>query len=189
MNQARTSDPNVVVFCGGRGSASIIRELLGRPRVRFSLLVNAYDDGLSTGALRDFISGMLGPSDFRKNLSYLLDLYSAQQYALQQLLEYRIPEGSDRSIGTRLEHFARTGETGDLPEPMASLLADLDKPNRERISEFLREFFDYAKGKQSEFNYSDCSFGNLIFAGAYLKTGNFNAATRELAQICTRRPS
>ncbi len=146
--------------------------------------MNAYDDGLSTGALRDFISGMLGPSDFRKNLSYLLDLYSAQQHALQQLLEYRIPEDSNRSVSVKLEHFSRTGRLGELPEPMATLLADLDKPNRERISRFLCEFFDYAKGKQSEFNYSDCSFGNLIFAGAYLKTGNFNAATRELAQIC-----
>ncbi len=183
MIQARSSDPNIVLFCGGRGSATITRELLGRPRVGFSLLVNAYDDGLSTGTLRDFISGMLGPSDFRKNLSYLLDLYSAQQYALQQLLEYRIPEGTDQSFGTKLEHFARTGQTGGLPEPLAKLLFDLDKPNCARISGFLREFFDYAQGKQAEFDYSDCSFGNLIFAGAYLKSGNFNVATRELARI------
>ena len=62
----------IVLFCGGRGSATIIRALLRQSDVELTLLVNAYDDGLSTGALRNFIPGMLGPSDFRKNLSYLL---------------------------------------------------------------------------------------------------------------------
>ena len=52
------------------------------------MLVNAYDDGLSTGTLRNFIPGMLGPSDFRKNLSYLFDDYS--QAALKSLMEYRL---------------------------------------------------------------------------------------------------
>ena len=59
----------IVLFCGGRGSATIIRALLRQSDVELTLLVNAYDDGLSTGALRNFIPGMLGPSDFRKNLS------------------------------------------------------------------------------------------------------------------------
>ena len=81
----------VAVFCGGRGSATIIREFLRWPNVQLTLLVNAYDDGLSTGALRKFIPGMLGPSDFRKNLSYLLDLYSDEQYALKTLIELRLP--------------------------------------------------------------------------------------------------
>src|SRR6267142_6561459 len=85
-------DPiRVCLFCGGRGGASMIRELLRHPQIELSLLVNAYDDGLSTGALRNFIPGMLGPSDFRKNLSYLLDLYSDHQYALRNLIELRLP--------------------------------------------------------------------------------------------------
>src|SRR6202000_3479131 len=81
----------IVLFCGGRGSATIIRALLRRPDVDLTLIVNAFDDGLSTGELRDFIPGMLGPSDFRKNLSYLLDLHSNQQYALTRFLEFRLP--------------------------------------------------------------------------------------------------
>ena len=71
---ARAGMIKVVLFCGGRGSASIIRSLIQLPSVDLSLLINAYDDGLSTGDLRAFIPGMLGPSDFRKNLSYLIDL-------------------------------------------------------------------------------------------------------------------
>jgi 2-phospho-L-lactate transferase/gluconeogenesis factor (CofD/UPF0052 family) len=177
-------DPNVVLFCGGRGSASIIRELLSRPRIRLSLLVNAYDDGLSTGALRDLVQGMLGPSDFRKNLSYLLDLYSAQQYALQQMLEYRLPKDADDSVGASIKEYVRTGVPKDLPPPLGAALADLDGPMRKQIVQFLRVFFEYVEGKGDTFHYADCSFGNLIFAGAYLKMGSFNAAYRELAKIC-----
>ena len=184
MKIRRPTDPNVVLFCGGRGSASIIRELIVRPRIRLSLLVNAYDDGLSTGALRDFITGMLGPSDFRKNLSYLLDLYSAQQYALQQLLEYRLPTSFDQAIGDELHRFARTRRLEGLPASLRSMLSELDRPVLVTIAQFLLEFLDYAEAKDGHFDYADCSFGNLIFAGAYLKTGGFNAATRELARLC-----
>src|SRR5215216_3402212 len=85
----------ISLFCGGRGSAALIRELIRRPEVKLNLLINAYDDGLSTGEIRGFIPGMLGPSDFRKNLSYLLDLHSNEQYALTSFLEYRLPIFAD----------------------------------------------------------------------------------------------
>jgi 2-phospho-L-lactate transferase/gluconeogenesis factor (CofD/UPF0052 family) len=84
----------IVLFCGGRGSATIIRALLRQTDIDLTLLVNAYDDGLSTGALRNFIPGMLGPSDFRKNLSYLLGNYSNAQYAR------RSGHTRDRKAGT-----------------------------------------------------------------------------------------
>jgi 2-phospho-L-lactate transferase/gluconeogenesis factor (CofD/UPF0052 family) len=56
----------IVLFCGGRGSATIIRALLRQTDVELTLIVNAYDDGLSTGRLRRFLPGMLGPSDVRR---------------------------------------------------------------------------------------------------------------------------
>src|SRR6185312_9440594 len=87
---ASTMTLRIALFCGGRGSATIIRALLRRTDVELTLLVNGYDDGLSTGALRNFIPGMLGPSDFRKNLSYLFGNYSQAQYALKSLMEYRL---------------------------------------------------------------------------------------------------
>ncbi len=42
----------VVMFSGGRGTRSITDALLKYKQVDLTLLVNAYDDGLSTGALR-----------------------------------------------------------------------------------------------------------------------------------------
>ena len=56
---------NVVILNGGRGASSIIPALLSRQRLHVTSIVNAYDDGKSTGAIRKFF-GMLGPSDIRK---------------------------------------------------------------------------------------------------------------------------
>lgn len=177
------SETHVALFCGGRGSASIVRELLRWPTIRLTLLVNAYDDGLSTGALRTFIPGMLGPSDFRKNLSYLLDLYSTQQYALQRLIEYRLPRDVSEAEIARLKHFARGGATTGISPALAEMLCSLDVGVSRRIRDLLANFFDHAERSNRSFDFPDCSFGNLIFAGAYLESGNFNAAARELTRL------
>src|SRR5258708_40277589 len=100
----------IALFCGGRGSATIIRELLRTPEIQTALLVNAYDDGLSTGALRNFIPGMLGPSDFRKNFSYLLDLYSDEQYALKSLIEFRLPSIFGATEVGQLRSYTLSGD-------------------------------------------------------------------------------
>jgi 2-phospho-L-lactate transferase/gluconeogenesis factor (CofD/UPF0052 family) len=178
---------NVALFCGGRGSASIVRELLRWPNIHLTLLVNAYDDGLSTGALRHLIPGMLGPSDFRKNLSYLLDLYSAQQYALQRLIEYRLPLDISSDHIDELKRFALDGTALKLLPPLAQMLAGVDKHVRKRIREMLASFFGYVEANEHIFEYADCSFGNLVFAGAYLQSSNFNTAARELAKLLGSR--
>src|SRR5205823_3552147 len=120
----------VVVFCGGRGSSTIIRELIRWPEVSLSLLVNAYDDGLSTGELREFIPSMLGPSDFRKNLSQLLDFCSSEQYALQKILELRLPNDFSAASFERLTAgLAEDTPAGVVPQ-LERLLQDLDAPRR-----------------------------------------------------------
>ena len=57
---------SVVIFCGGRGAASIINACLCYPEISLTLVVNGYDNGLSTGKLRSSIPGLLGPSDSGK---------------------------------------------------------------------------------------------------------------------------
>ena len=56
---------NIVIFNGGRGGTSIIPSLVSNPDIKLTSIVNAYDDGKSTGEIRDFFN-MLGPSDIRK---------------------------------------------------------------------------------------------------------------------------
>ena len=174
----------IVLFCGGRGSATIIRALLRQTDIDLTLLVNAYDDGLSTGALRSFIPGMLGPSDFRKNLSYLLGNYSGAQYALKNLMEYRLPGGTSEM--DKLARFSQGHDIRLLQEPLKSWFAQLAEPLSARMRSLLQRFFEHAAG--GAFDYRDCSLGNLVFAGAYLARGNdFNAAAGEVCDLVGSR--
>ncbi len=178
-----TGPTRVALFCGGRGSATIIRALLRRTDVELTLLVNAFDDGLSTGALREFIPGMLGPSDFRKNLSNLFGNYSQAQYALKNLMEYRLAGGSEIE---KLGRFAGGGDAKVLDEPLAGWFAQLNPATLLRVRGLLSRFFAHAAG--TEFDYHDCSLGNLVFAGAYLTHGeDFNAAAAEVAELVGSR--
>ena len=175
---------NVVLFCGGRGSATLIRELLRWQNIELTLLVNAYDDGLSTGALRRFIPGMLGPSDFRKNLSYLLDLYSDPQYALQQILEFRLPMNFDAEALQGLRQFAEGNGTDSVIELLRQMFLRLGTDLSTLIQTPLKTVLDYADSCSSPFDFRDCAVGNLIFAGTYLRCDrSFNAAAKELSRI------
>lgn len=187
MSTVPRRDIKVALFCGGRGSASLVRELLRWPNISLTLLVNAYDDGLSTGALREFIPGMLGPSDFRKNLSYLLDLYSAQQYALQRLIEYRLPRDISAAEVIALRRYAASGHSEEITAPLRDMLNSLDDRVGRRTRQLLANFFAHADVSPKSFEYADCSFGNLIFAGAYLESGNFNTAAKVIAELLGSR--
>jgi len=124
---------------------------------------------------------MLGPSDFRKNLSYLFGNYSQSQYALKSLMEYRLPGETGK-----LQRFAETGDPSLLDEPVKGWFAQLVHETSERMRALLARFFTHATGR--EFDYRDCSLGNLIFAGAYLeKDKDFNAAAAAVAELVGSR--
>jgi 2-phospho-L-lactate transferase/gluconeogenesis factor (CofD/UPF0052 family) len=175
----------VSIFCGGRGGSSLIRELLRHPGVELNALINAYDDGLSTGELRGFIPGMLGPSDFRKNLANFLHWHSSHQYALTQLLEFRFSENFGAEKIERLKKWAaQPAASGDglLPEELRPVAGELDRVGP-AVRKYLAIFFEYQARQEQPFHFGDCSLGNLVFAGAYLKNNrNFNAAATELAR-------
>lgn len=175
----------VALFCGGRGSASIIHELLRWPSVQLTLIVNAYDDGLSTGVLRNYITQMLGPSDFRKNLSYLLDPYSTSQYALKTLLESRLSVEKHAAELDQLKDYAYQKESlSPANKTWAGLFAALESQQASIVRTLLHHFFEYANQQSYVCDYRDCSVGNLIFAGAYLKhQQNFNAATKYMSEL------
>lgn len=178
----------IALFCGGRGSASIIHELLSWPNLQLSLIVNAYDDGLSTGALRHYVSQMLGPSDFRKNLSYLLDPYSKSQYALKNVLEFRLPNTPQAPEIAELQRYSQQKNLEALTSPLRQTFASIAPQQAITICDLLDTFFRYAEQNPLAFNYQDCSLGNLIFAGAYLQNNhNFNAAANQISQLVHSR--
>src|SRR5512132_832940 len=82
---------NVVLFSGGTGTNSITEALLRQQSIALTILINAYDDGHSTGRLRRFIPDMLGPSDVRKNVNRLMPVEERSQRALRAISDHRLP--------------------------------------------------------------------------------------------------
>lgn len=59
----------VVLFCGGSGSSSLVKELASKSKeIQTTLIINPFDDGKSTGKIRELVPGLPGISDFRKNI-------------------------------------------------------------------------------------------------------------------------
>ena len=69
----KKSKIRISLFSGGSGNDRFINLIKNIPGVEIDIIVNGYDDGKSTGEIRKFIPGILGPSDFRKNFSHLIN--------------------------------------------------------------------------------------------------------------------
>jgi 2-phospho-L-lactate transferase/gluconeogenesis factor (CofD/UPF0052 family) len=156
---------NIVVLNGGRGAASIIPAMLRHQGLNITSIVNAYDDGKSTGEIRRFFD-MLGPSDIRKVQELMLPEEDAHRAVSRALFDFRYPEGSERQH--TLDDMKRFA--GGQPE-----LAGITLPAgalRNAIVRFIGEFVGglevIEKARGERFSFSDCSLMNCLYAGAYL---------------------
>ena len=160
---------NVVVLNGGRGAGTLIPELLKVKGVSLTSIVNAYDDGKSTGAIRKFF-GMLGPSDIRKVQELMLPQSDKNFNDYLNLFTYRYPENIlYESVIDDLTRFIH----GDENVLTGSIIHDENV--RTALQSFLNEFLEslklIEKLKNYKFNFSDCSIMNCIYAGAFLASG------------------
>ena len=160
----------VVIFCGGRGSSEIIKGFLGTDTIDLTLAINGYDDGKSTGRIRDFLGTSLGPSDFRKNISTVLEVGKPSWHStISEFLEHRIQTRSELDeflnqldLQVDVAHFSRI--TKEAPAAVCAFLHSC-----------LSEFLEFEKSVSSDFDFADCAMGNLVFAGSFLKADqNFN---------------
>ncbi|MFI0443900.1 2-phospho-L-lactate transferase CofD family protein [Actinomadura sp. 6N118] len=174
MSPRRPGRFDIAMFNGGRGGAHIVRRLLRTPGAGLSLLINGYDNGLSTGALRRYLPGMLGPSDFRKNLALHLNAGDPPQAALISVLEHRLPSGTTAGDLRRLVDALVSPGRGGL-----EAFAALPKRARATIVRDLSAFRHRLDQNPGGLDLGDCALGNLVFAGSYLRSGgDFNAAVR-----------
>ena len=81
----------ICLFSGGTGNNRFIQLLKDIPEITLDIIVNGYDDGKSTKEIREFAKGILGPSDFRKNLSHLINLNNKNGKILYKILNFRVP--------------------------------------------------------------------------------------------------
>jgi 2-phospho-L-lactate transferase/gluconeogenesis factor (CofD/UPF0052 family) len=176
----------VVLFSGGRGSRVLSKQLINNPQVALTIAVNGYDDGASTGEVRRFLGDSLGPSDFRKNASRMAGELQTCSLALVELLDLRFPVGYTEPDA--LAAFRIIAGEGVVPGSafevkLSELLAQIDQPSIEVLGRKLSLFAGEMQRTQRLFSFSDCSIGNLVFAGCFLEMErNFNAA---IADYCS----
>ena len=173
---------NVVILNGGRGASSIIPALLSRQRLHVTSIVNAYDDGKSTGAIRRFF-GMLGPSDIRKVQELMLPKDDPDHENYVTLFQYRFPLDCNREdVLEQLKLFLDS-------ESMELVGIHLNNIRvREKLKSFLAEFLTglntIEKARQEEFDFGDCSIMNCLYAGAFLASNrNIEQATISIDRL------
>lgn len=167
---------NIVSFNGGRGAKNLIPALIHTDGVNLTSIVNAYDDGKSTGIIRSFF-GMLGPSDIRKVQEAMVPKELPDHDAILAAYDYRYPASA-----TRETILASLSAFGDRQSDDLNGIHFTDPTIRESLRVFiqylLRGIHLIEKAEAKTFSFYDCSLMNLIYAGAYLYFGhNFEEAT------------
>lgn len=155
----------VAVFSGGRGSNTLVKELVKDETIKLSLIVNAYDDGKSTGEIRDFFN-MLGPSDIRKNQENLMSSNFTNYKIWAEIFKYRFGQDIRHEQCIQILNDFVTGKSNQIDH---IIIGDSDLENliKKLLSQFLTSLEIYEKVLSREFNFSDCSLSNCLYAGAY----------------------
>jgi len=169
--RVRRAKLNVVLFSGGSGTQSIVEAFLKHPQISLTILINAYDDGHSTGRLRRFIPGMLGPSDVRKNIHRLMPHTEERHRALLFLSEYRLPLEIEHAGAMDLTLRIASGEWQALPADLASRFDQLSVKQARTFADYFQRFSEYSLEQAAvgnRFDFTDCALGNILFAGCYL---------------------
>ena len=173
---------NVVILNGGRGASAIIPALLDRQGLHVTSVVNAYDDGKSTGEIRKFF-GMLGPSDIRKVQELMLPMDESDYASNLRVYQHRFLFDCDHDqILAELNAFGK-GYTDALFNTKFS-----NKTVCIALQRFVRVFTSalvvIEKTRGEQFNFSDCSVMNCIFAGAFLAFNrNIEQATQFIDKL------
>src|SRR5215472_18924493 len=134
---------NVVLFSGGSGTRSITDAFRRHPQISLKILINAYDDGHSTGRLRRFFPGMLGPSDVRKNINRIMPTAERSQKNLKIISDHRLPVGISREDALSLLDRMMEGSYAALPALLAEAFPHLACWQMRKLCSFLELFRSY----------------------------------------------
>ena len=158
---------NVVVLNGGRGAAALIPALIEQPDLQVTSIVNAYDDGKSTGEIRKFFR-MLGPSDIRKVQELMLPKNDSNYKEYLNLFRFRFAVNCPREYAiSQINEFVSKEENNNLVG--AKIESEHVKKNLKlMLKEFIKCLTVIEKLEKEEFDFSDCSIMNCIYAGAFI---------------------
>ena len=179
----------IVILAGGTGSIALQKGLYDALDASFDgvetkVIVNAYDNGLSTGAVRKVMGGqILGPSDVRKNqttrlkledpkspwndfldIRFTIESSAARQFCLDQV----------DKLDVALKNYAPA--TSAQSTPLARKVS-----NTTLVKEAIDEFFQVPVAAKMDYN--DFSLANIVYAGFARANGN---SLRQAARIMAK---
>ena len=154
----------ITIFSGGSGSLEIQRGLYSifGDTVEQRIIINGYDDGKSTGAVRRvYDNQILGPSDLRKN----------------QVFRHQLQNGGQETDLSRfLNHRFNAPDAVSAKKVVLSLLQVLDDMSAETYQLFyshIESFFEVALLE----TYTDFNVGNIIYSSLFAELGTARAIT------------
>lgn len=170
---------NIIIFNGGRGSKSLITEALKYKYINIISIINPYDDGKSTGELRKFFN-IHGPSDFRKIHELYLIKNTLKHKFLKKIFKFRFKKNIKKRKALEILQ-----QIIDKKNFNINKLDDLFFKNfSDLISIYLKSINKVEKKINRDFNYSDCSLINLIYAASLIKFKNkMNSSLKYLEQL------
>lgn len=181
----------ILVFSGGTGSIALQRGFAalygegGQDRLQIDVVVNAYDNGKSTGACRRIMGGqILGPSDVRKNqmlhfeLAFANELKDLTSWASRMSKLFEARYSADSSVAYYKLAKEKLSEYSDV----------LGDANFERCMELIEYFFHEDGGKWrptlEKESFQDFALSNIFYAASAAMHGNsLSAAADEMAAI------
>jgi len=165
----------ITLFSGGSGNIRFIKLINNLPDVELSILVNGYDDGKSTGEIRKYIPGILGPSDFRKNISHLINKNNFNGKIFYNIFNYRFLKSITKKD---FKSFLKLDTKNKIVKDLK--VYNLSYKKFLRIKNYLNIFYKYYC-KHSLLNLADISLGNILIASSFLKNQkNFNKSLYEI---------
>jgi 2-phospho-L-lactate transferase/gluconeogenesis factor (CofD/UPF0052 family) len=158
----------LVIFSGGTGSIALqtgLNNLFNN--LEINVITNLYDNGKSTGAVRQVMDGkILGPSDLRKNqtLRHKLLYGETQLYKFMDIRFDCSAEDAEQYCIHELNKLENNDEFKDV------------------AFDAIKTYFLYPKSRQ--ITYSDFSISNIIYAGLAAKHNySMEAAGIEMAKL------
>ena len=171
----KKSKIKISLFSGGTGNDRFVNLLKNIPGIEIDIIINGYDDGKSTREIRKFIPGILGPSDYRKNLSHLIDLKTTNGKIFQDLLNYRFP---NKTNSRKFISFLKLEKSNKIVKKLN--LYNLTFEKFLALQEYLIFFLKYYI-KKKKLKIADISLGNILISSLFLKNNkDFNKSLSEI---------
>jgi 2-phospho-L-lactate transferase/gluconeogenesis factor (CofD/UPF0052 family) len=161
---------NILFFNGGRGASNIINSAISADIFKITSIVNAYDDGKSTGVIRNFFN-MLGPSDIRKVQENFIPQNIPDTHNILSLFQLRFPlDVNSNFCINEISNFVNDIDSSLIPIKIVDKKLKISL--NELINIFIKNIYHFKNINNKDFNFSDCSFLNCLYVGAFFKFNN-----------------